>query len=104
MDWFDDDAYRHFDTLDAAGLAWECLRRNAQYRQEYPLMVRGTASAAVWGLRFPGRSGAACAGGARDLGPEDCACRDIADGAASGGGDGCALAARAHGRGTERGR
>jgi hypothetical protein len=34
MDWFDDDAYRHFDTLDAAGLAWECLRRNAQYRQE----------------------------------------------------------------------
>jgi len=97
MDWFDNDAYRHFDTLDVAGLAWECLRRNAHYRQQYPLMVRGKASPAVWGLRFPGRSGAACAGGARDLGPEDCASCDVPDGAASDRGDGCALAARAPG-------
>lgn len=56
-DWQDGHAYDEFDAMDLSGLAWECLRRNHRYRKEYPLMDRGLASAASWGLRFPGRSG-----------------------------------------------
>ena len=80
MNWFDEDAYRYFDTLDLTDLAWECLRRNAQYRQEYPLMAGGAKSATVWGLRFPGRSGPSRACGARHLEPEGRAGCDVADG------------------------
>jgi hypothetical protein len=53
-DWRDDHAYDHFDRLDTSGLAWECLRRNDRYRATYALMLEGRASAAGWGLRFPG--------------------------------------------------
>ncbi|MFN3263214.1 MAG: transcriptional regulator domain-containing protein [Pikeienuella sp.] len=53
-DWRDDHAYDVFDRLDLSGLAWECLRRNSRYRKEYPLLGRGLASPAGWGLRFPG--------------------------------------------------
>lgn len=53
-DWRDAAAYRHFDTLDVGGLAWECLRRNPRYRKEYPLMERELASPTTWGLQFPG--------------------------------------------------
>ena len=48
------EAYRHFDSLDLSGLAWECLRRNSDYRATYPQIRDGLRSPAVWGLRFPG--------------------------------------------------
>ena len=35
-DWQDEAAYRHFDSLDLSGLAWECLRRNSDYRANLP--------------------------------------------------------------------
>lgn len=53
-DWQDEAAYRHFDSLDLSGLAWECLRRNSDYRATYPQIRDGLRSPAVWGLRFPG--------------------------------------------------
>ncbi|MEM8993008.1 MAG: DUF6499 domain-containing protein [Pseudomonadota bacterium] len=53
-DWRDSRAYDYFDTLDVSGLAWECLRRNEQYRAEYPRLQAAGGSAADWGLRFPG--------------------------------------------------
>jgi len=52
--WRDDAAYAHFKSLDLSGLAWECLRRNSNYRADYPLMRDGLKSPAAWGLRFPG--------------------------------------------------
>lgn len=53
-DWRNADHYAHIDGLDRSGLAWECLRRNRAYRAAYPDMAAGRASAAPWGLRFPG--------------------------------------------------
>ena len=55
-DWRDDAEYDHFDNLGISGLAWECLRRNADYRKEYDLMREGTGAPADWGLRFPSGS------------------------------------------------
>lgn len=55
-DWRDDDEYDHFDDLGISGLAWECLRRNADYRKEYDLMREGNGAPAHWGLRFPSGS------------------------------------------------
>ena len=54
--------------LDRPGFAWEFLRRNPAYQEEYETIVRGAASdagsegltgealARRWGLSFPGRS------------------------------------------------
>ena len=56
-DWQDESAYKHFDSLDLSGLAWECLRRNSDYRANYPQMRDGLKSPAAWGLRFPGCPG-----------------------------------------------
>ena len=53
-DWQDEAAYKHFDRLDLSGLAWECLRRNSDYRANYPRMRDGLKSPAACGLRFPG--------------------------------------------------
>ncbi|MEL6800522.1 MAG: DUF6499 domain-containing protein [Pseudomonadota bacterium] len=55
-DWRDPDTYAYFDTLDAPGMAWECLRRNPDYRDAYPDLQNGTGDPEEWGLRFPGRS------------------------------------------------
>lgn len=55
-DWRNDDEYDHFEDLGISGLAWECLRRNADYRKEYDLMREGSGAPADWGLRFPSRS------------------------------------------------
>ena len=55
-DWRDDQAYDHFDSLDLSGLAWECLRRNQDYRADYERMQHGGGVPADWGLRFPRRS------------------------------------------------
>jgi hypothetical protein len=58
--------------LDRPGFAWEFLRRNPGYQEDYETIVRGAASdagsggvtsealARRWGLAFPGRSKTVC--------------------------------------------
>jgi hypothetical protein len=65
--------------LDRPGFAWEFLRRNPAYQEDYETMVRGAASDAGsegmtwdalawrWGLSFPGRSKTCCRSGSRIL-------------------------------------
>lgn len=74
-DWRDDHQYDHFDDLGISGLAWECLRRNLHYREDYDLMREGGGAPADWGLRFPCRSKAQCAQRTDLLAPIRCACR-----------------------------
>ena len=57
-DWRDDKQYDHFDDLGVSGLAWECLRRNSRYRDDYELMREGggaPADGAPNGVRPPRR-------------------------------------------------
>lgn len=49
--WRNESDYKYLEKLDAAGLAWECLRRNARYRATFPSMSE--RAALTWGLRFP---------------------------------------------------
>lgn len=52
------DAYDYLDDLPAADLAWEYLRRNPDYQNDFRAARRGMdheALSARWGLRFPGR-------------------------------------------------
>jgi hypothetical protein len=63
IDWRAPAAYVHTKTIPAAGFAWEYLRRNHDYRQDFQLLVRAgrpnvselEAFARRWGLRFPAR-------------------------------------------------
>ena len=60
-DWRSRAAYQDAATMDPAGLAWEFLRRNPDYRTTYdtaPAQAdHGTdGPARRWGWRFPGRS------------------------------------------------
>lgn len=58
-DWRQDAHYDYIEQLDAGDLAWEFLRRNADYKRDYqraPKRVRNRAADALtrrWGLRFP---------------------------------------------------
>jgi len=64
--WRTASAYGYLDDLSVAGLAWEGLRRNPRYRQDYshsqaPTQQSDSLDALIqarWGLRFPGPSGA----------------------------------------------
>ena len=64
IDWRSPVAYRHAKHISAAGFAWEYLRRNDDYRQEFQTIAltggpsgRDLEAFAVrWGLRFPMRS------------------------------------------------
>jgi hypothetical protein len=64
IDWRTPAAYRHTKDLPAAGFAWEYLRRNNEYRQEYMALAArkqpapGHLEAFVerWGVRFPKQS------------------------------------------------
>ena len=47
-DWRDDKQYDHFDDLGVSGLAWECLRRNSRYRDDYELMREGGGAPIFW--------------------------------------------------------
>ncbi len=58
-------AYLYTLSLDPPGLAWEYLRRNANYQQDWnkhgrarrgDAVARATRFAEPWGLRFPGGS------------------------------------------------
>lgn len=54
--WKDDSAYAYFDDLDVSGWAWECLRRNSAYADDYRAELGGAGGmTARWNLRFPGR-------------------------------------------------
>lgn len=58
--WRSRTAYTYANSMDAAGLAWEFLRRNTDYRAIFE-DAAGQADhgpngpARRWGLRFPGR-------------------------------------------------
>lgn len=64
IDWRSPAAYGHTMQIPAAGFAWEYLRRNHDYRQQFQTVVRTGGPndddletfAARWGLRFPVRS------------------------------------------------
>ncbi len=63
IDWRAPAAYRHTKKLPAAGFAWEYLRRNDEYRNDFKAIALtgqpGTPQlerfAQHWGLRFPKR-------------------------------------------------
>lgn len=64
IDWCLPAAYRHAKQIPAAGFAWEYLRRNDDYRQDFETVARtGEPTGSDlemfthrWGLRFPVRS------------------------------------------------
>ena len=71
-DWRSAAAYAELENASARDLAWEFLRRNPRYVRDWEQLDdrRPDAAEAVaerWGLRFPGRSSARCARGARRL-------------------------------------
>ncbi|WP_421699824.1 transcriptional regulator domain-containing protein [Ancylobacter sp.] len=62
--WQSSEAYAFVDTLSPPQLAWEWLRRNEAYRQDYVAFGAAAPSEketlaalirARWGLRFPNR-------------------------------------------------
>lgn len=59
-DWRSSAAYDSLRALSPADLAWEFLRRNRRYRQEFRRFAQALPEAearllaARWGLRFPG--------------------------------------------------
>ncbi|WP_408872126.1 transcriptional regulator domain-containing protein [Gluconobacter sp. Dm-62] len=67
-DWQSPAAYEHAQDIAAAGMAWEYLRRDDEYRRAFQKMktlpVPKPGGSKVfskrWGLRFPCRSVAAC--------------------------------------------
>jgi hypothetical protein len=49
-------AYLYVLHLDAPGVAWEFLRRNPAYREDWQRVGHDTLDASHWGLSFRGRS------------------------------------------------
>lgn len=66
-DWRVPAAYAHATSIPAAGLAWEYLRRDDDYRRDFDRMRRQprhdaetrSAFSDLWGLRFRGGPGPA---------------------------------------------
>lgn len=56
MAWQPSAAYLYVLHLDSAGLAWEYLRRNADYRAAWCHHGTVARNALHWGLSFPGES------------------------------------------------
>lgn len=64
IDWRAPVEYRHTDTIEATGFAWEYLRRDDEYHHDFrsisrmknPPVPRLDAFSHRWGLRFPVRS------------------------------------------------
>jgi hypothetical protein len=89
--WRSQDATAYLDRVQRAGFAWEFLRRNPDYRDDYEHMSRhlpdGTtialeaalALAQRWGLSFPVRPAAAERPGTGTLGNRCSSVRDFAD-------------------------
>ena len=63
IDWRSPAAYAHTKTISAAGFAWEYLRRNQEYQEDFlaasadgnPRADRLERFVRRWGLRFPKR-------------------------------------------------
>ena len=63
--WRSSARYDHVEKLTASGLAWEWLRRNETYNQDFEAVSAKDADRVElteqirqrWRLRFPGRSG-----------------------------------------------
>ncbi|NPV20037.1 MULTISPECIES: transcriptional regulator domain-containing protein [Bradyrhizobium] len=62
FNWRSSESYKKLETADAADFAWECLRRNPDYRQDYSDLLAqdkdGPTDPAFrqrWGLSFRGR-------------------------------------------------
>ena len=59
FDWRSPEAYSKVQNADPTGLAWECLRRNPEYRKNYhalenPLEAASAEFRNKWGLSFRG--------------------------------------------------
>ena len=84
--------YDYVERLCASDLAWEWLRRNKHYAQDYATLSKAarddvalkTALLDKWGLRFRGRSQPPSSKGLRALGPPD---RSLGGRAGEGSGD-----------------
>ncbi|WP_319529506.1 transcriptional regulator domain-containing protein [uncultured Cohaesibacter sp.] len=64
LDWRSPGAYQYTTRLDAAGFAWEYLRRNDAYRRDWQLHTEAPVSKDSqnafpehWGVLFPARPG-----------------------------------------------
>jgi hypothetical protein len=59
FDWRSPEAYSKIQNADPTGLAWECLRRNPDYRKNYRALENTLDGAPAdfrqkWGLSFRG--------------------------------------------------
>ena len=59
FDWRSPEAYSKLQNADPTGLAWECLRRNAEYQKQYRSLANPSGGAPArfrekWGLSFRG--------------------------------------------------
>ena len=59
FDWRSPEAYSKLQNTDLTGLAWECLRRNPEYRKHYSALQNPLDGAPAefrrkWGLTFRG--------------------------------------------------
>ncbi|MEI3855601.1 MULTISPECIES: transcriptional regulator domain-containing protein [unclassified Ensifer] len=73
--WRSSSAYDYVDDLSGPDLAWEWLRRNTDYQQDFPALQRTTTDRQAlllalrrrWGLRFPGCAVTQCDTNHRDV-------------------------------------
>lgn len=84
-DWRSLSGHDYLSELDRSGFAWEFLRRNPAYQEDYNTIMREAASDARqegptrdalvwrWGLSFPGRSKTSCRPSDRVLAAGDAA-------------------------------
>jgi hypothetical protein len=59
FDWRTPEAYSKLQNADPTGLAWECLRRNPEYQNQYRSLANSSGGAPAefrekWGLSFRG--------------------------------------------------
>jgi hypothetical protein len=59
FDWRSPESYKSLQNADITDIAWECLRRNADYRRDYKAMIANSPDGAVtpefrrrWGICF----------------------------------------------------
>jgi hypothetical protein len=59
FNWRSPDSYKSLQDADITDIAWECLRRNADYRREYEVMIVNRPNGEVteefrrkWGICF----------------------------------------------------
>ena len=59
FDWRSPESYKSLQNADIIDIAWECLRRNADYRRDYAAMIANSPDGEVtpefrrrWGICF----------------------------------------------------